>query len=110
MSDELRYHDPHYKTVLDTIRIACLNAEALLADELSPYLRKPREAKKVLFNIFSSPGDIRVGNKTIAISLAVAARKDEQEAIARLFSTVNTWNLSLPGDPKRRPHRYVCQI
>jgi hypothetical protein len=110
LADGLIYHDPHYKTVIDTIRIACLNAEAMLADELSPSLRKPREAKKVLANIFSSPGDIRVGKKSVTISLAIAARKDERKAISRLFDTVNTWKLSLPGDPEQRPLRFKSQI
>ncbi len=35
LADGVTYHDPHYKTVIDTIRIACLNAEACFADELS---------------------------------------------------------------------------
>ena len=110
LSDALTYHDPHYKTVIDTIRIACLNAEALLSDELSPFLRKPREAKKVLANIFSSPGDIRVGKKSVTISLAIAARKDERQAIVQLFNAVNNWKLSLPGDPKQCPLRFKSQF
>ena len=110
LADGLTYHDPHYKTVIDTIRIACLNAEARLADELSQHLRKPREAKKLLASIFSSPGEIRVGKKSVTINLEIAARKDERKALAQLFDTVNTWKLSLPGDTEQRPLRFKSQI
>lgn len=110
LADKLAYHDPHYKTVIDTIRIAGMNAEALLADELSPHLRKPKEAKKVLANIFSASGDIRVGKKSVTIKLAIAARKDERKAIEQLFNSVNAWRLSLPGDPMQRPLRFTSQF
>lgn len=110
LADGLTYHDPHYKTVIDTIRIACLNAEAHLADELSEHLRKPREAKKLLASIFASPGEIRVGKKSVTINLAIAARTDERKAIALFFDTINTWKLTLPGEPEQRILKFKSQI
>jgi len=103
LAGELTYHDPHYKTVIDTIRIACANAEAGLALDLADHLRRPLEAKKVLANIFNSPGDIRVNDKSITIALHLTGRKDELEAIDYLFHEINDRNLSLPGDPQNRP-------
>ena len=110
LAGELSYHDPHYKVVLDTIRIAALNAEAKLADELSDYMRKPAEAKKLLANIFAAPGDLHVTDKSVTIHLKIAARNDERQAIDYLFQTMNSQNLSLPGDQKARPLRFKSDI
>lgn len=110
LAGKLTYHDPHYKTVIDTIRIACANAESDLAFELGDHLRRPAEAKKVLANIFNSQGNIRVNNKSITITLAPAARKDERRAIHQLLQEINTRNLTLPGDPETRPLRFKSNI
>lgn len=110
LADELTFHDPHYKVVLDTIRIACLNAEAELAADLANHMNKPAEAKKLLANIFSAPGDLRVTDKTVILNLKIAARKGEHQAIKRLFQNINERNFSLPGDPKSRPLRFKSDI
>jgi hypothetical protein len=110
LAGELTYHDPHYKTVIDTIRIACANAESDLAMNLGDHLRRPLEAKKVLANIFESPGDIRVNEKSITIALHLTGRKDELEAADYLFRGINSRKLSLPGDPHNRPLRFKSQI
>jgi hypothetical protein len=110
LSGELTYHEPHYKTVLDTIRIACLNAEAELAGELSEHMKKPAEAKKLLANIFAAPGDLRVGKKSVTLHLKFAARADERRAVAELFKIINKRNLTLPGDPKSRPLCFKSDI
>ncbi len=110
LSGVLTYHDPHYKVVLDTIRIAALNAEADLAAELAEHMQKPAEAKKLLANIFAAPGDLRVSEKNVTLHLKIAARNDERQAITRLFQTINSLNLSLPGDPKSRPLRFKSDI
>jgi hypothetical protein len=73
-------------------------------------MQKPAEAKKLLANIFAAPGDLRVGKKTVTLHLKVAARKNERQAIAQLFQTINSRNLSLPGDPKSRPLRFKSDI
>ena len=106
LAGELTFHDPHYKTVIDTIRIACANAEADLAMVLADHLRKPLEAKKVLANIFNSPGDIRVNEKSITIALHLTGRSDEIDAVDHLFREINDRNLPLPGDPQNRPLRF----
>jgi hypothetical protein len=110
LAGELTYHDPHYKVVLDTIRIAAQNAEADLAAELAEHMRKPAEAKKLLANIFASPGNLRVSEKVVTLHLKIAARKDERQAIAHLFHTINSRNLSLPGDLKYRSLRFKSDI
>lgn len=110
LAGELTYHDPHYKTVIDTIRIACANAESELALALSEHLRKPTEAKMVLANLFRTTGDIRVTDNDIIISLYLIGRKDERDAIDQLFLKINDWKLTLPGDPQNRPLRFKSQI
>jgi hypothetical protein len=110
LAAKLSYHDPHYKVLLDTIRIAALNAEADLAADMAEHMRKPDEAKKLLANIFAAPGDLRVGEKTVTIKLKVAATKEERQAIAELSKTINSRNLSLPGDPKSRPLLFKSDI
>jgi hypothetical protein len=67
LKDKLVYHPGDYKTLIDTIRIACANAESELASVLAPALRRPGEAKKVLANIFAAPGQVRVNGKSITI-------------------------------------------
>jgi hypothetical protein len=109
ISGELVHHDTHYKTFVDTVRIACANVESDLASELAPYLNKGAEAKKALQNLFSSSGDIRVNAKSITIAIDPIGRKDEIEAFAELFKVVNQWKLTLPGDPEKRYLRFDTQ-
>lgn len=110
LAGKLVYHPGEYKTVLDTLRIACANVESELAGELAPHLRKPAEAKKALANLLSAPGEARVNGKSITVTLSPAARKDEREAFAALFRVVNRFRITLPGDPERRPLRFKSQI
>jgi len=110
LAGELTYHDPHYKTVIDTIRIACANAESELAMSLGDHLRRPLEAKKALANIFESPGDIRVNEKSITIAIHLTGRKDERDAADHLFREINDWKLTLPGDSRSRPLRFKSNI
>jgi hypothetical protein len=110
LAGKLVRHESHYKTVLDTVRIACANAESELASELAPHLRKPEEAKKALANLFAAPGEVRVNRKWITVALAPAGREDEREAFNELFKEVNRWKLVLPGDPNRRPLRFKSQL
>lgn len=109
LAERLVYHDHHYKTALDTIRIACANAETDLACELAPHLHKPAEAKKALANLFAAPGRVRVTKSTIRVTLQPAATKDELEAFEHLLAVVNRRNLTLPDDPSRRHLRFQVQ-
>jgi hypothetical protein len=110
LKDKLVYHPAAYKTVLDTIRIAAANAEAELASVLAPNLRRPREAKKALANLFAAPGDVRVNDKSITVTLSPAGTADEKQAYEALFQVVNRWHMTLPGDEKCRPLRFRSQL
>lgn len=110
LAGRLVYHPGEYKSVLDTLRIACANAESDLALELAPQLRRPREAKKALANLFAAPGRVRVSADGIRVTLSPAARDDEREALAALCGVINDWKLALPGDPRRRPLRFKSQL
>jgi hypothetical protein len=110
LAGKLVRHDGRRKLVLDTIRIACANAEADLAQLLAAHLAKPREAKHLLANILRSPGKVRVGESGISIDLAPAATRSEHDAIANLLREVSSMRLTLPGDPRRRSLRFRAQL
>jgi len=110
LKDKLVYHPGHYKTLIDTIRIACANAESELASVLAPALHRPREAKKVLANTFAASGQIRVNGKSITVTLELSGNRNEREAVEELFQVVNRWKLTLPGDSKSRPLWFRSQI
>lgn len=110
LAGRLVYHPGEYKTVLDTLRIACANVESELAGELAPHLRKPAEAKKALANLLAAPGEVRVNGKSITVTLSPAARKDEREAFDVLFQTLNRRRLTIPGDPDERQLRFKSQL
>ncbi len=81
LKDKLVWHETEYKMTVDTIRIACANVEADLAFELAPWLLRPREAKKVLANIFAAPGRVRVGDRTITVDIQPAGTTSELGSI-----------------------------
>jgi hypothetical protein len=107
---KLMRHGDEYKAVIDTIRTACLNAEADLAIELAPAMARPREAKRLLRNLFSAPGALRVTANAIEVVLDVAATPDERSALDTLCNTVNAWKLTHPGDAAARPLHFRTQI
>ena len=107
---ELMHHEDEYKAVIDTIRTACINAEADLAAELATAMPRPREAKRLLQNLFSAPGDLRVTANFIEVVLDIAANADERPALDALCRTVNAWKLAHPGDAAARPLRFRTQI
>ena len=107
---KLMHHEDEYKAVIDTIRTACINAEADLATKLAPAMSRPREAKRLLRNLFAASGDLRVAANSIEVVLDVAGTKDEQHALAALCRTVNDWKLTHPGDVAGRPLRFRTNI
>ena len=109
LAGKLVHHLAGSKTLLDTLRIACANAESDLAYCLAPALPKPAEAKKTLANLLAAPGRIRVGASAIDISLAPAATSSEREAFGVLLDEVTHRALTLPGDPARRRLRFQVQ-
>jgi hypothetical protein len=106
LAGRLVYHPDDYKMLIDTVRIACANAEADLAGELAPHLEKPAEAKRLLRNLLAAPGRLRVGAKTIAVDLRPAANAEERAAIGEMMRVVNRWQLTLPGDERGRRLRF----
>jgi len=110
LAGKLVYHPGNYKAVMDTIRIVCANAETDLAYTLAPHLRKPREAKKALANLFKAPGSIRVEQERILVRLDPAGTRNEKEAFSQLLEEIDDWSLVLPGDRERRPLRFRSQL
>lgn len=102
LAGKLVQHTPEYKTTIDSVRIACANAEGDLAAWLGPFLPRPAEAKKLLASVFRSPGRVRVGAKTITVHLSVAATARERVAITAMYQELNRLGLTLPGDPRGR--------
>jgi hypothetical protein len=106
LKDKLVKHELEYKMTVDALRIACANVEADLALDLAPRLIRPREAKRVLANVFAAPGRVRVGKRTISISLHPAGTTNELNAIRDWLADLNRQNLVLPADPLRRRLRF----
>ena len=109
LAGKLVKHDPDYKALLDTVRIACANAETELALMLAPHLDRPREVKMPLANLFAAPGAVRVNHKSVTITLQPAGTPSENRAFAALFEQVNRLALCLPGDPDHRNLRFRVQ-
>jgi hypothetical protein len=102
LAGKLVKHDGRRKLILDTIRIACANAESDLAQMLARRMRKPREAKKLLSNLLRAPAKIRIGASSISVDLAPAATAAEADSIALFLKEVSGLGLRLRGDPRRR--------
>lgn len=109
LADKLVKHASNYKTTLDSIRIACANAEADLAGELAPFLSRPREAKRALRNLILAPGHIRLGKRTITVTLLPAGNTNELAAFDRFLDVISRQNHVLPGDPLGRRLRFRSQ-
>lgn len=103
LADTLVHHRGELKNVVDTIRIVCANGESDLASILANSLSRPKEAKKVVANIFTAPGSVSVTDDEIRIRLAPAANLNEHAAMVDLFTIVNKWKLTMPGDRRSRP-------
>jgi len=106
LANRLVKHDGKLKTIIDVIRIACANAEAELAALIAPFMTRPREAKKLLANLFAAPATISVTDHAIHVRLAPAANKAELVALGHLFTNLNERGLILPSDHKRLPLRF----
>jgi hypothetical protein len=109
LAGELVRHTTEYKMLIDTIRVACTNAESELAVKLVKHLPKPAEAKRVLQNVFTSPGHVRVGERTITVELMPAVTRSEYLALQALFASLDERQLTLPGDPRARALRFRLQ-
>ena len=106
LAGKLVHHVPEYKGLVDVVRIACANVESELAAMLAPLLPRPREAKKVLANLFAAPGSVRVSQRTIRVTLEPAATNGERQALTALVEQLDDAKLTLPGDPRQRRLRF----
>jgi hypothetical protein len=109
LAGKLVFHKGELKMLVDTLRIVAANIEADLAELIAPYLRRPREAKKVIANVFAAPGRVDVTPHEIRVRLAPAANRAERAAIRHLLAEVTARRLALPGDAGRRPLRFEVQ-
>jgi hypothetical protein len=109
LAGKLVCHDATFKLLVDAVRAACANAESALSARLAAHMKRPDEAKKLLANILTAPGEIRVHSTDITVVLDCAATRDERRAIASLLAEVTGAQLTLPGDPARRPLRFQSQ-
>jgi len=109
LAHKLVAHCPDFKLLVDAVRAACYNAETDLAARLAPHMKRPDEAKKLLANVFASPGEVRVYATGITVVLDCAANARERAAIAALLSEITAAKLTLPGDPARRPLTFRAQ-
>ena len=109
LAGKLVKHTGDYKRVIDTVRIACANAESELAYNLGSHMARPAEAKRALANLLQAPGRVRVGTRTIAVALHPAGNANERGAMAELLITCNRRGLTLPGDPRARRLRFKLQ-
>ncbi|MBC8425637.1 helix-turn-helix domain-containing protein [bacterium] len=102
LAGKLVRHRSEYKTYIDTIRIACANVESDLALLLAPNLPRPAEAKMVLANLARAPAEVRVGRRSITVTLAPAGTDAERSAFEGLLERLSARKLSLPRDSQRR--------
>lgn len=109
LAGKLVRHTGQLKLVVDTLRIVCANIESDLADWLAPHLRKPREAKKVIANLFAAPGRVDVTPTEVHVRLQPAANRSERTGIRHLLRRLNAMQLTLPGDARRRSLRFEAQ-
>jgi hypothetical protein len=109
LAGKLVQHTGQLKAVVDTIRIVSANVEADLAELIAPHLRRPKEAKKVIANLFAAPGRVEVTPREIRVRLAPPANRSERAAIRRLLAQVNVLRLTLPRDVRQRPLRFELQ-
>ena len=109
LAGRLVEHPGEYKALIDTVRVACANAETELAHILAGGLVRPEEAKRVLQNLLLAPGDVQVDEKRITISIRPAGTMRELRAIADLLAECSRWDLTLPGDLGNRLLRFQLQ-
>jgi transposase-like protein len=110
LAGKLVRHTGKLKTIIDVIRIVCANAESELAALVAPNMRHPREAKKLIANLFAAPGKVAVTEHAIHVRLAPAANRSEIDAIQHLLEHLNQRGLILPSDHKRLPLRFETQL
>ena len=109
LNGKLVHHQREYKLLVDTLRIAGMNAEDQLARMLRPHLSTEPEAKRVVQNLFRAAGNIQVNHSHITVTLDPSANRAELRAVASLLDEVNRQRLCHPADPHRRRLQFRLQ-
>ena len=110
LAGKLVRHTGKLKTVIDVIRVVCANAESELAAIAAPHMSRPKEAKKLVANLFAAPAKVAVTEQAIIVRLAPAANRSELDAIQHLLGHLNKRGLILPSDHKRLPLRFETHL
>ncbi len=110
LAGKLVRHTGKLKTVIDVIRVVCANAESELAAIAAPHMSRPREAKKLVANLFAAPAKVAITEHAIIVRLAPAANRSELDAIHHLLGHLTQRGLILPSDHKRLPLRFETQL
>jgi hypothetical protein len=93
-----RLLDEERKLITHAIRMAAYNAETTLARTLAPhYARAEDEARALLREAFTLPGDIEVLGDTLHVRLNPATAPRRSRAIHALCSELTTTQTTYPG-------------
>ena len=90
--------DVERKRIMDAIRMATYNAESGLARLLAPhYARAEDEARSLLREIYSSPGDLEVDGQTLHVRIAPLSAPRRTRALAALCEELTVTKTLYPG-------------
>ncbi|MBW3579025.1 MAG: hypothetical protein KY462_15060, partial [Actinobacteria bacterium] len=98
VSPEARLLHGEHKRLVDAIRMATYNAESALARDLVPsYARARDEARSLLRAAFQLPGDLRVADRKLHVTLNPASAPRRTRAIAALCQVLTDTHTLYPG-------------
>ncbi|MGH8987485.1 MAG: putative transposase, partial [Acidimicrobiales bacterium] len=90
--------DVERKRIMDAIRMATYNAESGLARLLAPhYARAEDEARSLLREIFSSPGDLEVEGQTLHVRIEPLSAPRRTRALIALCKELTVTKTLYPG-------------
>lgn len=90
--------DPERKRICDAIRISTYNAETILARMLAPHYRRAEdEARTLLQEIYSDPGDIEVVGGRLVVRLEPLSAPHRTRALAALCEELTASETTYPG-------------
>jgi hypothetical protein len=96
--DDPRLHAGEHKRIVDAIRMACYNAESMLARAVRPhYARGADEARTLLREALAAPADLRIDGDRLHVTLNPMSAPRRTRAIAKLCSTLTDTETVYPG-------------
>lgn len=111
IADDARLLDDETKLITHACRIAAYNTESTLARQLAPhYARAGDEARSLLREAFTLPGDIHLADGVVHVTLNPASAPRRTRALAALCDTLNATETVYPGTDLTiryavKPHR-----